>query len=701
MTMTIDEALNRAEAMSAGLDWILLSQYEVRAEYASPEVSIDLDNRVIGDLSENVSTEGENNAEYISFIMDRYHDGVDLSNMLIQIQYELEDGSGSIDGVVNAYMNDDKIKFGWVVPPAAAQVDAVIKIMVFCTGTLGANTYTLKTLPMEYTIHSTLDTGGSIPQPDENWYLQFVNTMQQNVLAAKASADAAAQSASDASDDLADIKVIQSDVNSSKSTVQTLAAQVQSNTTKAQTSADAAKVSEQNAQEWFEKTKEHSGVSYASEELAGIISPQDVYINPENGQMSFITQTTDRTLSNSYAGGIKVNEVVGKSEQKQYAGKNLLPNNVLSRTLFGISANVNADKSITFNGTSTNVADFYLFGSTTDNGDYVLFPQGSKLLSKGDRFLLIMREKTLGAVIGEFNIQQALNNGDCYAYGFFVRVENGNTLTNQTFYPMISIDGGEYEPYVGGIPSPNPDYPQEIKSVEVGEIKSYDDNGNESTVIFSTPITLNAIPVSSGGNVTIDGKQYISDYVDVERKKLVRNILEFKPTSSNVNSITVIGEYTRLGCYSVIDANSMIVGKNMSICTHINDCKDGYALDECHYYVFNGVLWFFLPSSDVSDQTSLETWLSNNDITFMLRLATPTEIDFTDEEVQAFLALKSFDTVTYISTDSEIEPVIDLEYGTSRVGALALQNENDKEILKRNVTYKFGVENGIPYIEEL
>lgn len=38
------------------------------------------------------------------------------------------------------------------------------------------------------------------------------------------------------------------------------------------------------------------------------------------------------------------------------------------------------------------------------------------------------------------------------------------------------------------------------------------------------PITLNAIPVSSGGNVTINGQQYIADYVDVERGKLVKMV---------------------------------------------------------------------------------------------------------------------------------------------------------------------------------
>lgn len=37
-------------------------------------------------------------------------------------------------------------------------------------------------------------------------------------------------------------------------------------------------------------------------------------------------------------------------------------------------------------------------------------------------------------------------------------------------------------------------------------------------------ITLNAIPVSSDGNVTINGQQYITDYVDVERGKLVKMV---------------------------------------------------------------------------------------------------------------------------------------------------------------------------------
>lgn len=45
---------------------------------------------------------------------------------------------------------------------------------------------------------------------------------------------------------------------------------------------------------------------------------------------------------------------------------------------------------------------------------------------------------------------------------------------------------------------------------------------HEQTV--QLPYTLNAIPVASGGNVTIDGQQYIADYVDMERGKLIRMV---------------------------------------------------------------------------------------------------------------------------------------------------------------------------------
>lgn len=95
---------------------------------------------------------------------------------------------------------------------------------------------------------------------------------------------------------------------------------------------------------------------------------------------------------------------------------------------------------------------------------------------------------------------------------------------NQSVKICLGIgDDPVYEPYTGGQPSPSPDYPQEIKSVVNPTVKISSENETESQTV-TLPYTLNAIPVSSDGNVTIDKQQYIADYVDVERGKLVKMI---------------------------------------------------------------------------------------------------------------------------------------------------------------------------------
>lgn len=85
-----------------------------------------------------------------------------------------------------------------------------------------------------------------------------------------------------------------------------------------------------------------------------------------------------------------------------------------------------------------------------------------------------------------------------------------------------------YEPYTGGIPSPNPDYPQPINSIgDSGSVDVVvsDNNGNSQTLTINTPNGLCGIPVDAGGNYTDStGQQWVCDEVDFEKNVFVKRI---------------------------------------------------------------------------------------------------------------------------------------------------------------------------------
>ena len=214
----------------------------------------------------------------------------------------------------------------------------------------------------------------------------------------------------------------------------------------------------------------------------------------------------------------------GRSEQKQYRGKNLLPTTMYlnSAVINGVTFTNNGDGSVTAKGTSTDIAFFTLWGFNTlaDKGILPGLKVGDTVYAS-DCLLQETNSKELLKITT--NGTTTINSSTTTMY-VAIRVNKGVTV-NKTYYPQIE-KGSEftsYEPYVGGQPSPSPDYPQEIKSVVNPTVKVSSEDKTESQTV-TLPYTLNAIPVSSDGNVTIDKQQYIADYVDVERGKLVKMI---------------------------------------------------------------------------------------------------------------------------------------------------------------------------------
>lgn len=367
-------------------------------------------------------------------------------------------------------------------------------------------------------------------------------------------------------------------------------------------------------------------------------------------------------LADSDDGKIMDMMLYGKSEQKQYSGKNLLNATLQTTTRNGITCINNGDGTYTLNGTATSDTQLVVGYHNILDGQVKMLGCPSGGSTKTYCVIMQFSSNITGGEKGRIydignggvgSTSNSIESGANYIRGI-ISIISGTTCNNLLFKPMITTDltatYDNFEPYTGGIPSPSPDYPQEIKSVVnptvkvcgenlypgsdlIGLTKTYTTdfipvilhkgkiyfsfdtssdtsdgryhinakyfdinkelmggNGNESIAgnnishvsfefngtkaginhetidlknvsyvkimfgIYATtatkityknimisatdsdfepykpiqtvtlPYTLNAIPVESGGNVTIDGQQYIADYVDVERGKLVRMV---------------------------------------------------------------------------------------------------------------------------------------------------------------------------------
>lgn len=160
--------------------------------------------------------------------------------------------------------------------------------------------------------------------------------------------------------------------------------------------------------------------------------------------------------------------IYGKTTQFTTTGKNLLENVNGSGSHNGIEYTLNADGSITCKGTSTAGNSFKNINYKGESvraippGDYII--SGGK---DGARIQVLVDSKSVA--ISENNNEVSFTVPET-ATSSWVRtaVAFEGTTVNTTVYPMLrlaSITDDTYEPYTGGIPSPNPDYPQELESV--------------------------------------------------------------------------------------------------------------------------------------------------------------------------------------------------------------------------------------------
>ena len=366
-------------------------------------------------------------------------------------------------------------------------------------------------------------------------------------------------------------------------------------------------------------------------------------------------------LADSDNGKIMDMMVYGKSEQKQYSGKNLLNATLQTTAQNGVTCTANGDGTYTLNGTAT-VNSYFKIGMTLFKNTKKYKMLGCPTNGGSNTYYLGYDKKPWYIDIGTG--QSFTFNGDTEEQiSLTIGVKSGITCNNILFKPMI-VDASlypdttydDFEPYTGGIPSPNPDYPQEIKSVVNPTVKLSNEDGTQFKTV-TLPYTLNAIPVSSGGNVTIDGQQYIADYVDVERGKLVRcvkklflkqhqwskainkGVLRFY--ASTIDAVGIAGNKVMKNAFSISSHFAFTTGVPDRIGTFITNA-DGT----------NANIGFAFSADTTTSSDDFNNWILNNK-PFVLLPVLKEELPLTSEQTQALKALATYYPTTNISVNSE------------------------------------------------
>lgn len=216
-------------------------------------------------------------------------------------------------------------------------------------------------------------------------------------------------------------------------------------------------------EQWFEHMKEQLGEDAAGNLQLQIDAHTEKSVPSENGAHGFryfegrmqahIYDEESQTLkwvNVPYA----IDENLAMLESAVgFTKKNLLNNNLTTQTVNGITYTVNADKSITVNGTAT-----------ADSNIKIDVYAGTDGLEIGNKYILSGVPKGVtGCCMYLINSNvnfKAEDFGDGAEFTFpeidiiyfVILVNSGTTLNNVTFYPMIryaSIENDSYEPYQG------------------------------------------------------------------------------------------------------------------------------------------------------------------------------------------------------------------------------------------------------------
>lgn len=296
-----------------------------------------------------------------------------------------------------------------------------------------------------------------------------------------------------------------------------------------------------------------SGIKIATQTTAGIIKGGENYID-ESGELQLTKRTDSPTLYNSYAGGIKLNELGGASEQDSTTGAQLFD----FFSIYSVDGTVinieNNGKRITLSGTAA-----YAKGTINVTESIFESIKGTRVTLYGD---IVSKTNTSAPVVILFVITNADDSKTWYGItgisnSFIIpedakrahlelAINNAATTlstTNTVVFEDVMLNAGStalpWEPFTGNAASPSLEYPQVIKPVEGKNLLDcrglteqtnggvtftpvYDANGNlEYVEANGTSSTLSEYCLCS--NYSLPNGIYILSGANASNKKIFVN----------------------------------------------------------------------------------------------------------------------------------------------------------------------------------
>lgn len=344
---------------------------------------------------------------------------------------------------------------------------------------------------------------------------------------------------------------------------------------------------------------------------------------------NYVMKTEEGTrliLSNtklgSFANVLTEFNMYGRSEQKQYKGINLFPPNTKRSDFVEVSIPKGSFVFWVTDGTPATGGNFRFFNE--DKTENMWF--GVDVGSTSQRKTLTIDVKYVQNLLDDFDQSKI-----CLGVGT---------------EPI-------YEPYVGGKPSPSPDYPQEIKSVVNPIVKVTNEDGTQFETANLT-YTLNAIPVASGGNVTIDGQQWVCDEVDLERGVKVQRVKSVDISSLDKSFWVFRNDVDANVSATRYSNKAVIVDFRTRAPAMSNILPAGVGNDVNTFRLVATPLYLYQFNLDSSKFPTVESWveyLKVNTVLIIYALATPIETPLTPAEIAAFSAFTTYYPVTIVENN--------------------------------------------------